>query len=206
MDEMRGLVSFLVVGRNEADHIRACVDSILCQTYPEIEVILVDGQSSDSTKEQAIEAFAKGNFSNYKIIDNPRKILASGWNLGIQNASGTYVVRIDAHAVIPKDFAETCVRRLCEIRRTDIAAAAVGGRLVIRCKRGSLVGRAILNLYNSPFGVGTASYRFGNHQQLSDTVVYGLYPKLIFNKVGNFNENLKRNQEKLCESAKIVRR
>jgi len=196
MDEINELVSILVVVRDEGNYIESCIDSILKQTYSNFEVIIVDGLSSDDTKQKALRALDNDkNSVKFKILDNQRKNLAAGWNLGINNCSGTFIVRLDAHAVIPKNFIERSVRKLTQIRKADNQIVAVGGKLGIQCKCNSFVGQAILNLYNSPFGVGNADYRFGRNQQLADTIVYGLYHKSVFEKVGFFNENLKRNQD-----------
>lgn len=69
--ESNCFVSIIIPTRNEAKFIGRCLESLAQQDYPSQlwEVILVDGKSSDWTKE--IAASFKNSF-NLKILDNPR--------------------------------------------------------------------------------------------------------------------------------------
>jgi chlorobactene glucosyltransferase len=54
----RGRVSVLVPARNEERTIARCLDSLLAQTYPDLEVVVLDDESSDATRE-IIEDYAR---------------------------------------------------------------------------------------------------------------------------------------------------
>ena len=80
-------VTVIVPCRNEARYIRACLDSILATAYPpdRLEVLVVDGQSSDGTANIVREYAAQ--HSLVRLLDNPRRVVPTALNLGIQAAS-----------------------------------------------------------------------------------------------------------------------
>jgi glycosyltransferase involved in cell wall biosynthesis len=187
-------VSALLVTYNESQYIRRSLDSLLCQDYPHnsYEIIIVDGGSTDNTIALAKELIAEhedsGNTVQVSFIDNPKKILAVGWNLGIRNAKGEYVIRIDAHAVAHPDFLRLNVKTMM-----SVDAVCVGGKLITEAN--SETGAVIRDILSSSFGVGNSSFRTSNEAGYADTAVYGLYKKEIFVKAGDFDETLVRNQD-----------
>ena len=101
-------VSLCVVAYNEEAFLSRLLDDFCSQTYPHefIEIVLVDGNSNDMTK-KIMESFKnnlKGDFMSIKVIDNPRRIQAAGWNQALMNTNGDVIIRIDAHTHIPKNF------------------------------------------------------------------------------------------------------
>lgn len=186
--EQLPFVSALLVTRNEKDYIRQSLMSLIEQTYPQerYELIVVDGESDDGTTEIVEEL--QEEFGRIRLIKNEKRILASGWNLGIKAAKGDYVVRIDAHAMANPDFIEQSVKTML---RTD--AVCVGGKL----NSASMNGKddVIAMVLSSPFGVGNSSFRVSDEEGYADTAVYGLYKKAIFDKAGFFDETMVRNQD-----------
>lgn len=195
-------VTAMIVVRNEENYIKECLRSLLEQSYPaeSYEILIIDGLSDDSTLAFAKETEEKycytKNYSgeiNNKIqvryINNPNKLLASGWNLGIKAALGDYVVRLDAHAFADKDFILKSVETMLNVGD----AVCVGGTIKTEAisKRGNL----IANVLSSPFGVGNSKFRYSQKPQYVDTVAFGLYKKEVFLKVGYFDESLARNQD-----------
>lgn len=187
------LISALLVTRNEGEYFERALLSLINQTYPKerYEIIIIDGLSDDSTVNRADELINKYVTIGYNIrlIYNRKRILASGWNLGIQNAIGDYVVRIDAHAEAAKDFLEKSVETILTVKD----AVCVGGKLITKSMKGG--NDAVSKVLSSPFGVGNSSFRISNTSGYVDTAVYGLYKKSIFQKVGYFNEFYIRNQD-----------
>ena len=185
-------VSALLVTRNEKDYIRLSLKSLIEQTYPKdkYEIIVIDGGSTDGTLDVIKELQDTYNLDSFsiKVIPNSKKILATGWNIGIQSAKGEYVVRIDAHATAEKDFIEKSVETMM---RVD--AVCVGGKLTSKSLNGEE--NAISYVLSSPFGVGNSSFRVSEDEGYADTAVYGLYKKVIFEKAGYFDEKMVRNQD-----------
>lgn len=100
----KGTVSVLIPARNEEENIRACISSVLNQSYLPFEIIILNDNSTDNTGE-IISAF-----SSDKIISLKGKKLPEGWvgkNFAchqLQNeAKGDYLLFIDADTILEKD-------------------------------------------------------------------------------------------------------
>jgi glycosyltransferase involved in cell wall biosynthesis len=184
-------VSVLVVFRDEEDYIIECIRSIEEQfEHNELnwELILVDGDSRDSSTERA-QDYLKHKDYPYQILHNPKKTLATGWNLGIKAAQGSYVVRPDAHAKLHNGYIEKGIANL----KAKEEVTAVGGVLDTKAK--GYWGNIIKVALSSRVGVGNSGFRTATQSGFSDTAVYAVYRKEIFEKVGYFNEDLVRHQD-----------
>lgn len=186
-------ISALLVTRNEQAYVGKAMLSLINQTYPKdkYEIIIIDGESTDDTLTitgNLINQYRTETF-DIRVINNPKHILSAGWNLGIKEAKGKYVVRIDAHAEAAEDFLEKNVKTILAV--TD--AVCVGGKLTtmsLDCDD-----NIISKVLSSPFGVGNSSFRVSDEAGYADTAVYGLYGKDIFERVGYFDEKYVRNQD-----------
>src|SRR5262245_56425705 len=71
---------------NERRRLRACLGSILAQDYPldRIEILLLDGMSTDGTREIAREMIEAHPSVSIELVDNPRRIPAAAMNIGIR--------------------------------------------------------------------------------------------------------------------------
>lgn len=193
--EEKPFVSALIVVRNEENRIAKCLGSLLDQDYPaeRYEIIIVDGESSDKTLEvinKTANSVKNGRaFPEVRIVNNPKHILASGWNIGIKEAKGEYVVRPDAHAYVEPDFISRSVETMLSVGD----ASCVGGQMITLSdtKTGELIKEAL----SSPFGVGGSKFRYSKERGYVDTVAYGLYKKSVFDSIGYFNEALVRTQD-----------
>mgnify|MGYP000088295252 CR=1 FL=1 len=183
------LVSVIIPTRQERDTIEKCLDSILANSYPldKLEIIVVDGMSSDGTRE-IVKRYA-AQYPMIRLLDNPRLITPVALNIGVKAAQGDIIVRVDAHSYVDKDFLAQSIKALSEHPEAD----CVGG-VVYSVGRG-LIGEAIAAVLGSPFGVGNARFRIGKHEGFVDTVAYGAYRKDVFKKYGLFDERLVRNQD-----------
>lgn len=192
---IKPFVSAMVVVRNEEMRIAKCLESLLLQDYPvdRYEIIIVDGESTDGTI-SCVKEVIKCISENYKIpsvriVNNPKHILASGWNVGIKASKGEYVIRTDAHAYVDKDFISKSVETMISIGD----AACVGGQMTTLSD--TRVGEIIKEALSSPFGVGGSKFRYQKTAGYVDTVAYGLYKRSVFEEVGYFNEVLIRTQD-----------
>lgn len=188
---MKKIISFVVVVLNSEKSILNCLSSILEQgiDLKDLEVIIVDGNSKDNTVAVCNKFFSK-NKMDFIIINNPKKTLSTGWNLAIKQAKGKYIVRPDAHAVLNKNYIANGINKLEENKEFS----AVGG--VLETKSTNFLGAIIATVLSNPIGVGPSLFRIGLKKDVeSDTVVYGVYRKTVFDEVGLFNENLGRNQD-----------
>jgi glycosyltransferase involved in cell wall biosynthesis len=185
-------VTALLVTKNEQDYIETALMSYINQTYPKdrYEIIVIDGESTDNTLNvvKGIKEEYETEQFRITVLNNPKHILSTGWNIGIKAAKGEYVIRIDAHA---KAYPDTIMKSMETMLRVD--ATCVGGKLITKSINGN--NDVISKVLSSPFGVGNSSFRVSDKSGFMDTAVYGLYKKMIFDKVGFFNEKYIRNQD-----------
>lgn len=183
-------VSVIIPCRNEKKFISKCLDSIIKQDYPKdnLEVLVIDGMSEDGTKEISKSYAEKYPF--FQLLENPKKFTPFALNIGIKAARGEIIVRMDAHAGYEKDYISKCVFHLMES-----GADNVGGAIKTLPAKNTLEARAVAYSLSSPFGAAS-DFRVGSQEVKSvDTVFGGCYKKEIFQKVGNFNEKLRRSQD-----------
>lgn len=190
------VISVLLVVRNEAGCVVECAESILNQTFPagQYELIIVDGMSTDGTRERIQELLARYPDRAIRFLDNPRLILSAGWNIGIRAARAPYVIRPDAHAAVPHDFLE----RNLAVMQQHPEAWAVGG--VIRTVGKGFWGEAIAGALSSRMGVGGSTFRVGGKPGPADTVVFALYRRECLLKIGGFDETIPLNQDNVCHA------
>ena len=182
-------ISFIVVAYNAAGSLGALLEDLLAQTIPheQIEALLVDSASTDATRAIMLD-FAKATPFVVKVLDNPKRWLASGINVALAAATGDAIIRLDAHARIPKDFLENNLRALA--RGEDI----VGG-----CVLGGAPGGAwesvLRTVDTSRFCGGAAPFRNGGEARYVDTLAYALYRREVYDKVGLYDERLRRTED-----------
>ncbi|MBN1866076.1 glycosyltransferase [Candidatus Sumerlaeota bacterium] len=183
------VVSVVVPVRNESDMIRACLESILAQKDVPggFEVLVCDGISDDGTDKIVAEIARRD--PRVRLIANPRRIVSTALNEGIQRARGEIVIRVDAHTRIADDYVARCVETLRETKADN-----VGGPW--RAEAGeSVLSRAIAAAFQHPFAVGGARCRDLDYEGRVDTVYLGCWRNALFNEVGWFDEELMRNQD-----------
>ena len=178
------VVSVIIPMRNEERYIEGCLRSLAAQEYPRdrLEVLLVDGASTDRSREAAERVAAREGLP-LTVIENPDRTTACGLNLGIARARGEVIVRIDAHAEAGSGFLREAVSVLRE------SGADVVGGPIDSAGRG-LVGRAIAAAMSSPFGVGSAVFRYSHREQETDTVAFPAYRRDVFQRAGLFAEDV----------------
>lgn len=183
--------SVIIVFHDEENYIIECIQSIELQfEQNELnwELILVDGDSQDKSTKLAQEYLKSKDYPN-QIICNPKKTLATGWNIGIKAAKGSFVIRPDAHSKLHPGYIEKGIKTLN--LKEDVTA--VGG--VLKTKAKGFWGNIIKVALSSRVGVGNSGFRTAKQSGYSDTAVYAVYRKEIFDKVGYFNEELVRHQD-----------
>jgi len=186
------VVSVIVPCFNEERTINLLLDAINNQTYPkkDLEVIIADGLSKDRTREEILSFLREHPDLKIKIVDNPKRNIPAGLNIGIKHALGEIIVRLDAHSVPEDDYIERCVDAL-ETRKGD----NVGGIWSIQEGGEHWIARSIAKAASHPIGVGDARYRVGGQPQYVDTVPFGAFYKKLVNKIGGFEETLLSNED-----------
>lgn len=101
------LVTIVIPTRNYAQYIQDAVESVLNQTYRNIELIVVDDESSDNT-EAIVKSFPEVKYVRIKHqgFANP----ANAMNSGIRCANGEYIVCLASDDTLEVGYVEQCLR------------------------------------------------------------------------------------------------
>lgn len=100
-------VSIIVPVYNVAEFLDQCIGSILCQTYSNIEVLVLnDGSTDDSL---AICRKWETKDPRIKVFDNENRGVSYTRNLGLDNCTGKYVAFVDADDIVAQDYIEALV-------------------------------------------------------------------------------------------------
>lgn len=184
---MHPLVSVVVPCRNEVKHISRCLDSILSSSYPNIEVLVIDGQSTDGTLE-VLETYAQ-KVKTIFVYTNTHRLTPYAFNIGVRHAKGDYVLRVDARNTIAKSYIYDLIEALQE--QPDLGAAGGDYQHLGESPQGTIIARVM----ESPFGVGGSNYRTQKSDADVDTVGVTIYKRKVFETVGLYDESLTRNQD-----------
>lgn len=110
MDEK--LVSVIIPAYNIEDYIGRCLDSVLSQTYKNLEIIVIDDGSSDRTGE-ILDDYEKKNH-RMKVIHKENGGVSSARNIGIDRANGDYIGFVDGDDRVNPKLFETLVKLINE--------------------------------------------------------------------------------------------
>uniref|UniRef100_UPI004055FE8A glycosyltransferase family 2 protein n=1 Tax=Acetatifactor sp. TaxID=1872090 RepID=UPI004055FE8A len=102
---MRGqLISVIVPVYNVAEYVEECITSILCQTYEDIQIVIIDDGSSDESG-KICDRIAR-NDNRIVVFHQENKGLSVARNRGIENAQGEYLAFIDSDDLLAPNFLE----------------------------------------------------------------------------------------------------
>lgn len=103
-------VTVVIPAYNYANQLPRAVESVIAQTYPDVEVIIVDNNSTDDTAKVARQLTDK--YQTIRYINEPTQGVAHTRNRGIREATTKYIVPLDADDAIEPGFVATCVKAL----------------------------------------------------------------------------------------------
>ena len=119
---MNPLISVIVPIYNVEKYLARCVDSIVNQTYKNLEIILVDDGSPDRCP-QMCDDYAKKD-SRIKVVHKKNGGLSDARNAGLAVATGEYISFIDSDDYVSDDFFE-CLLDVMNKENSDIAECSV---------------------------------------------------------------------------------
>ena len=183
-------ISVVIAVRNEAGSIAQCLDAFSAQTIPlsDFEIVVVDGQSSDDTVDIINSYISSHPELTIRLIENPDKNQAAGWNIGFRETDSEYVVMMGAHTIVSKDFLENNLK-LHKMHHVP----CIGG--LVRAHGDGVKSNSIALAFNSPFGSGNAKYWHGEEVQKVETVAFGMYRRDAINGVAPLDEKIVRGQD-----------
>jgi glycosyltransferase involved in cell wall biosynthesis len=152
-------ISVIVCAHNEEAYITACLASLLAQTRPPDELLVINNASHDRTGQLAAA------IPGVRVIDEPRKGLVVARERGRQEARGDLLVYVDADCRAPL----TWLQRIAQRFERDPLLLALSGNY--RFYDWDWWGRALLRAYD--FTLGPATHVLVKHILRIGVVFYG---------------------------------
>lgn len=116
------LISVIVAVYNVEKYVGSCIESILNQTYHNIELLVVDDGSTDTSNSEC-DRFAQADH-RMRVLRKPNGGLSDARNYGLDHAAGQYAVFIDGDDVVAPTFVEALYSEL-EQTDADISSVAM---------------------------------------------------------------------------------
>jgi len=204
---MMSLVSVIVPVYKVEDYLRKCVDSILAQTYKNLEIILVDDGSPDNCGKICDEYALMDK--RIKVIHKENGGLSDARNAGLDICTGEYIAFVDSDDWVDEDYIATFMKYAqpdtivcCGYKRIYLKKSIPHRMLAV--KEFSAV-EAIKVQQEQEIAVSTGA---SNVNPITNAVWNKLYPKKFFDKikfpVGKVYEDIYVCFELFLKSQKVV--
>jgi len=119
---MQALVSVNVLAYNHKPYLKGCIEAVLAQTYPNIELIVMDNNSSDGSAE-----LVKEEFPSVTLLENGRNLgYSGGHNRAIRMSRSPYFMPLNPDVFLTPTFIEEMVNAA----EQDDRIGAVSGKLL----------------------------------------------------------------------------
>jgi glycosyltransferase involved in cell wall biosynthesis len=122
---IKDMVSIIMPIHNTVQYIERAIESLICQSYASIEIILIDDGSTDGSG-CVCDKFAL-KYSKTKVFHQENRGVSAARNLGIKQAQGEYLMFVDSDDELPTDS----VHNLISVARHEDCALVIGAYLVI---------------------------------------------------------------------------
>lgn len=116
------IISVIIPIYHVADVMDRCIESVVTQTYPHLEIILVDDGSNDNCSVKCDDW--KNRDKRIKVIHQKNKGLSGARNSGLKIATGDYVLYVDSDDFLEKEACEKLIKVMIQHPEVDIV---VGG-------------------------------------------------------------------------------
>jgi len=198
------LISVIIPVYNVEKYLEECVNSVLVQTYKNIEIILVDDGSTDSSG-KICDSYALQN-SNVQVIHQLNAGLSDARTAGFKKATGKYVYFLDSDDYI----AENALEKLCLIAEADASDIVFfdAHSFLDECDEGIKQTYKRKNLYKTKSGIEIFA-EMQNNSEFHSSVPLMLIKKDLFlaNKLsfisGIYYEDMAFTFEVLCLAEKV---
>ena len=111
-------LSYILSTRNRLSFLRITLEKLLAEVLPDEEIVVVDGNSSDGTKEYLQALFEAGKINQY--ISEPDKNQAHGWNKAMLMAKGILIKKIIDDDVFCYAAIRECKRYMLANNEVDV--------------------------------------------------------------------------------------
>jgi len=177
-DDREPLISIIIPCYNGEAFLHEAIESALAQTYPHVEIIVVDDGSTDRSRDIA-KAFP------IRYLHQPNRGLAASRNLGLGQSRGSYIVFLDADDRLKPDALEVGLRVLAQ---HPGCAMTVGDHLFVSADG------SYLSPSQKPF-LPSAHYEALLQSNFIEMISTVLFRKSVFHEVGVFDANLRVSED-----------
>lgn len=122
------VVSIIVPMYNAAQTIEDCVNSLICQSYLNTEIVLVDNNSTDETVNKCCQLCEKN--LKIKLYQCKQRGVSAARNYGLEKAIGKYIIFVDSDDWLSEDAIESMVSQTCSGRLVKVSQYAVQNKFV----------------------------------------------------------------------------
>lgn len=113
------LVSVIVLSYNQKEYLKGCINSIITQSFASIEVIIIDNNSNDGSKD-----FINKAYPELRLIQNyTNEGYAWAHNQGIRASGGKYILPLNVDIVLDKNFIEEMVKAIEDEKKIGMVQA-----------------------------------------------------------------------------------
>lgn len=198
---MENLISIIIPIYNKEKYLKRCIESVINQTYRNLEIILVNDGSTDNSIRICQEYEKKDK--RIKIIDKENGGLSDARNKGLEIATGDYLGFVDGDDYIENDMYEI-LYNLCKKNDADISLVSFNN--VIKGKIIAKYNTDKIKVYNRVEGL--KELLIG--ENIRNYICNRLYKKELFKNlyfdVGKAFEDIPMSAELFNRSKKIVYR
>lgn len=173
---MDSLVSVIIPVYNIEDYISKCLDSVIRQTYRNIEIIVINDGSNDGSLN--ICNMYSSTDNRIKLINVPNGGVSSARNIGIKDSNGDYIMFVDGDDFI----AETMIEDLVKI----IVSTNVD---IVECNYITFYEKEELKVNDLRYSVDL----FSAEEAFLDLVLNRRFKPVVWNKI--YKKNLMNNME-----------
>ena len=148
--DKKNKISVIVSAYNTESYIEKCINSLINQSYSNMEIIIVNDCSTDKTREKLVKY---ENIQNIKIIDNEKNMgLSYSRNIALENSSGDYIGYIDSDDYISQNYYEsllgTILKYNADVVVCDMNIVYENNNKSIRTKCGNKKNNTLDFVYN----------------------------------------------------------
>lgn len=118
---VKDLISIIIPVYNVEKYLSECIESVITQTYTELEIILIDDESTDNSGKICDEYAVKDD--RIKVIHQRNSGAAGARNAGLRIATGEYLAFVDSDDYLEKDAYEYMVTQL-DVNQADVIQCA----------------------------------------------------------------------------------
>jgi glycosyltransferase involved in cell wall biosynthesis len=173
------LVSVIIPAYNQSDYLGIAIQSVLDQTYQDIEILVIDDGSTDDTRKVA------NRFSDPRIkyIYQANKGLSGARNTGIRNSAGEYLTFLDSDDL----FLPEKINLLASFLNSQTEIGFVAGQAIPIDEHGQRIG----SLFDNPIPKDPSKLLLGNPLHVGSVMLRRSWQE----KIGFFDESLRSYED-----------